>query len=364
MFKFNEIKSVHLELTSNCQASCPMCARNVRGGKLNPNIEITEIGLTDFRKIFNVEFLSQLNSLYMCGNFGDPILSNDLISIVAYIKEINPKISLGIHTNGSARSSQWWKDLYHALPENHMVHFALDGLEDTHHLYRIGTSFNKIIENAKAFINEGGKAEWVYLSFKHNEHQIEDAKQLAKDLGFVKFNHKASGRFIDDSKFRVDDKNGLFQYYLEAPKNNNITYISPDSIKNYRYYVDSAVITCRVQQTKEVYIDALGHLYPCCFLGSAYYLYAPKTHITYDYHEGQREAVLDFINYLGGWEAINLRKRSVKDIVDSAEWQSAWDIYWYTKKLVTCSRICGAWDEKVITQYSDQFIKTEELKCP
>jgi len=361
MFRFNEITTVHLELTTNCQASCPMCARNVHGGPINPNLVITEINLEAFKKIFHTQFLLQLKHIYMCGNFGDPILSNDLINICQYIKDTNSNIMVGIHTNGSARSAQWWKDLYHALPETHMVHFAIDGLEDTHHLYRIGTSFNKIIENAKAFINEGGKAEWVYLSFKHNEHQIEDAKQLAKDLGFIKFNHKASGRFVDNPKFEVNSKNGEFQYYLEAPKKNNITYISANDIKNYKFYVDSAVITCRVQQTKEVYIDARGHLYPCCFLGSAYYLYAPKTHITYDYHEGQREAVLDFINYLGGWESINLHKRSLEDIIDSKEWQSAWNIYWHTKKLVTCSKFCGEWDEKLITQYNDQFIKTEDL---
>lgn len=359
MFKFNEIKSVHLELTSNCQASCPMCARNIHGGKLNPNIEITEIDLEDFKKIFNVEFLSQLTDLYMCGNFGDPILSNDLIDICQYIKDVNPEINLGIHTNGSARSIQWWKDLYNALPKNHMVHFALDGLEDTHHLYRIGTNFNKIIENAKAFISEGGNAEWVFLSFKHNEHQIQEAKQLAKNLGFKKFNHKASGRFINETKFRVNDKNDIFQYYLEAPKRNNITLIDVEKIKNYKKYIDSADITCRVQETKEVYIDARGHLYPCCFLGSAYYLYASPTNITYDYHEGQRKSVLELINYLGGWNSIDLRKRSVKEIIDSNEWQSAWDIYWYEKKLVTCSRTCGKWDEKVITQYNDQFIATE-----
>jgi MoaA/NifB/PqqE/SkfB family radical SAM enzyme len=362
MFKFKDIKTVHLELTSNCQASCPMCARNIHGGKLNPNLTITEINLSNFKKIFTKSFLKQLEHIYMCGNFGDPILSNDLIKICSYIKKTNPVIILGIHTNGSARSTNWWKDLYHALPENHMVHFALDGLEDTHHLYRVGTNFKKILENAKAFIDEGGKAEWVFLSFKHNEHQIEEAKVMASNLGFLKFNHKATGRFVHEKQFRVENKNGEFLYNLEPPKENNITFISVDKIKKYREYIDSAQIFCKVKETKEIYIDARGHLYPCCFLGSAYYLHAFPTDITYDYHEDQRSSVLDFINYLGGWNSVDTKKRKIKDIINSQEWQNAWDIYWQEKKLVTCSRTCGKWDEKIITQYKDQFIKTDTLK--
>lgn len=362
MFKFKDIRTVHLELTSNCQASCPMCARNIHGGKLNPNLTVTEIDLKTFKKIFNKSFLLQLEHIYMCGNFGDPMLSNDLISICEYIKKTNPKIILGIHTNGSARTIEWWKELYHSLPENHMLHFALDGLEDTHHLYRVGTSFKKIIENARAFISEGGNAEWVFLSFKHNEHQIEEAKKTAYELGFKKFNHKATGRFVHENKFKVENKDGDFLYYLEPPKKNNITLIDADKIKRYRDYIDSAEIHCRVKETKEIYVDANAHLYPCCFLGSAYYLHARPTDVTHDYHEDQRSSVLDFINYLGGWDSVDLRKQKIKDIIDSPEWQSAWDIYWHKKKLVTCSRTCGKWDEKLITQFKDQFINTEVFK--
>jgi len=362
MFKFKDIKTVHLELTSNCQASCPMCARNIHGGDINPNLTIAEIDLLSFKKIFDEDFLKQLEHIYMCGNFGDPILSNDLIKICHYIKKNNPSIILGIHTNGSARTINWWKDLYHSLPENHMVHFALDGLEDTHHLYRIGTDFNKILKNAKAFIDEGGKAEWVFLSFKHNEHQIEEAKSIASDLGFLKFNHKATGRFVHERKFKVENKNGDFLYNLEPPEKNNITFISVDKIKRYKEYINSAEIVCKVKETKEIYIDAKGHLYPCCFLGGAFYSYATPIDITYDYHADQKSSILDFIDYLGGWDSINTKKRKIKDIINSQEWQSAWDIYWHKKKLVTCSRTCGKWEEKIITQYKDQFLKIETLK--
>ena len=50
------------------------------------------------------------------------------------------------------------------------VTFGIDGLQDTNHLYRISTNFDKIIKNAKAFIDAGGFAKWHMLVFEHNEH--------------------------------------------------------------------------------------------------------------------------------------------------------------------------------------------------
>jgi len=361
MFKFNELKQIHVEVTSNCQASCPMCARNDHGGGENPYLIVNELSLNDFKLIFNNEVLTQIQSMYYCGNFGDPILAKDLIPMIEHSTKINPNLCISIHTNGSARSKSWWKKLAQILPKNHLVHFALDGLEDTHHLYRTGTNFNKIIENAKNFIQSGGKAEWVFLSFKHNEHQLDTAKEMAKELGFLSFNHKATGRFIHEPYFSVKDKKGNHSYNLEPPKENKITFIDKEKIKNYRKYINSAKIECKVQKEKDIYVDAQGHLYPCCFLGSAYYSYAEHNDITFSYHQDQKNSLLDFINYLGGWNAVNLKQRSIKEIIDSHQWQSAWNIYWHSKKLTTCSRICGRWEEKIISQFGDQFINLEQL---
>ena len=42
MYKLNDIKQIHLEITQNCQASCPMCDRNQNGGALNPHIKLND----------------------------------------------------------------------------------------------------------------------------------------------------------------------------------------------------------------------------------------------------------------------------------------------------------------------------------
>ena len=100
MFKFNQLKAIHVELTNNCQASCPMCARNNHGGLDNPNININEITLEQFKQIFSHEVLTQIDHIYFCGNYGDPILSNYLLEIIAYCSETNPQLHVLELPNG------------------------------------------------------------------------------------------------------------------------------------------------------------------------------------------------------------------------------------------------------------------------
>ena len=191
MFKFGELKIVQIEITNRCQASCPMCPRNIHGGIENPSLPVNDWSLEDFVKIFPSDILTQIERLSFCGDFGDPLMNNDLIEMCRYVKLNSPGLIVDIHTNGSLRSSKWWAELVDALPKKHNVIFGIDGLEDTHHLYRIGTNFNWIIKNARAFINSGGKANWHMLVFKHNEHQVNACKDLSLELGFSNFSIKS-----------------------------------------------------------------------------------------------------------------------------------------------------------------------------
>ena len=81
MFRFSELKNIHLEITNRCQASCPMCSRNIHGGLENPLIKNQDWTTNDFKNILSKEVLHQLQGFYFCGNFGDPIINNDLIEM-------------------------------------------------------------------------------------------------------------------------------------------------------------------------------------------------------------------------------------------------------------------------------------------
>lgn len=338
MIKFDQLNSLHLEITNNCQASCPMCNRNINGGKDNPLIKIHNWSLDMFKTIVSPEVLKQINHFYFCGNFGDPILNNDLIEMCRYSTKTAPNVRVGLHTNGGARTAEWWIDLAGVLPNKHLVTFAIDGLADTHSLYRVGTDFDIVTRNAKSFIRAGGHAEWMFIKFKHNEHQVEEARELAAKWGFEKFTVKNSSRFILDPKVNVVDRNNKITHYIEPASEITMKFVDKKIVQAYKQITDMSEINCKVRNDREVYIDAYGDLYPCCWLASVPYSYIPIDD-AYEARHAMLRQHWDLMNELGDTNTVT---QSIKDIIDSTAYQTVWDKYWTTTdKLITCARTCG-----------------------
>lgn len=360
MFKFEQLKSIHLEITNNCQASCPMCTRNVHGGIANPLIKIESWSLDRYKKAIDADVLSQVESIYFCGNYGDPLLNNDLLKMIEYTVSVNPDVELRVHTNGSLRNRSWWSALANSMPKKHKVIFAIDGLEDTQSIYRIGTDYDKIIENAHTFISNGGRAEWAFIRFKHNEHQVEEAKHRAHLLGFENFTMKDSSRFLFEAKFPVFDNKKQTIYHLEPSQYSEIKFIDRSVVKNYRTIVDQTSIDCYAVKMKEVYINAQGHVFPCCWLAMIPYQTQDEIEGLHTVRNKILEQYNQLVDSLGGLDNLYIEKRSLRDIIDSSEYQSVWDHYWNKNKLITCVRTCGVRPELFSTP-QDQFVSKETL---
>lgn len=347
MFPFNNTNIVQVEITNRCQASCPMCLRNIHGGVENPLLKLTDWTSDDFKKKFTKEVLMQITTIDFCGVFGDPIMNGDLIDMCEYVARTNANVSISIHTNGSARSKAWWTKLAIVLPKNHKVVFALDGLDDTHSLYRIGTNFDTIIDNARAFILAGGTADWVFIKFKHNEHQVEQAEQYSKLLGFRNFIVKQSKRFGD--KFPVLDREGKVTHYIEQFTNSNIKPVRFVDIKDYKSWPKA--ISCAPFEEKEAYIDAHGHLLPCCLIGS--FLYANYDLELYEKYGLLNEdsitsiaktaqlEVYNLINEFGGFDALDTNKHSIKEIMSSQLWKELIHKKWADGESTPCTILCS-----------------------
>jgi hypothetical protein len=319
-----------------------MCSRNVNGGLENPLIRVTNWTLDEFKTIMSPTVLKQIKRYYFCGNFGDPMMNNDLIEMIEYSVSINRELNIRVHTNGGARNTEWWTRLAVALPKNHLVTFALDGLSDTHSLYRVGTTYENVIRNCKTFIDAGGNAEWVYIKFKHNEHQTESARQIALDMGFKEFTVKNSSRFMIEPKVNVVDKHGNYTHSIEPATDTPMKFIDLKTIEAFSDIVKDSVIDCKVKNDKEVYIDAHRNLYPCCHTASIPYMreringfHSDKIKEITDTMMSQH---LDMVNTIG---EVNTLLRTVEDIIDSTAYQNMWDEYWTTKKLLICARTCG-----------------------
>ena len=347
MFSFNKLRTIQIEITNRCQASCPMCLRNIHGGIDNPNLILTDWTLERFSNTFNDRVLDQIVCINFCGDYGDPIINSNLLEMCNYATTKKPSLMIEINTNGSAHNIQWWNSLASFLPKNHRVKFALDGLEDTHSLYRIGTNYNTIIKNASAFISAGGNAEWVFIKFKHNEHQIEEARTLSLDLGFTKFTVKDSKRF--GKSFPVLNRKGTIEYYIDPPTNSRIKPVEFLDLTNYKEWKTD--ISCFAVEYNELYIDANGYLMPCCLIGS--FLYAnydvelydkygviDETSITGIAKEVQLE-VFSIIQELGGLDALDSKKHSVEEIMETNLWQNLIQYKWKNHSSSTCKILCG-----------------------
>ena len=330
MYNIDEIKSIHFEVTSKCQARCPMCPRRIQGGPLRDGVDLEEITLTNFMKWFDVDFIKQLNHFSMCGNLGDPMIAEDTLEIFNYLYEHNPHMGLQMHTNGSGRSIEWWQAL---AKINVTVIFGIDGLKDTHSLYRINTNWDKIIANAKEFISAGGNARWDMLVFKHNEHQVDACKQLSKELGFTEFTMKHSARFRDGKLDVIDDDYNVINTLYPTKHSKDITAKVKTAEKQ-----SLPTITCKAKEDSMLYISATGNVAPCCWLDLEW---APKE------ADGR-------IEYMGKIKRFpNLHDGSLREIFDSGFFRDISGC-WTTTGLKECSKQCGSFD-KLNSQFVEKI---------
>jgi len=179
-----DIKWLHVEVSSKCNAWCPACPRNNGGFGLAAGVVEQDLLPSKFEEV--ISSLPELTAVQLCGNLGDPIASVYINDILSIAKKYTKKVQ--IHTNGSLRNTTWWKEFAEQLSDvDHDVWFGIDGLAGVHEIYRQGTNFDKIIENAQAFINAGGHATWQFFPYKHNEHQAIECYKLSHQLGFKQF---------------------------------------------------------------------------------------------------------------------------------------------------------------------------------
>lgn len=247
------VKVVHIEPTESCQAECSFCEREI-----NPFFDKnTKVNLTidQIQKHLSMESIMGLNKIFMCGNYGDPAAGKTTVDIYKFFRSINPSITLGMNTNGGIKSESWWSDLglMFNQPTDYVV-FSIDGLEDTNEIYRKNVNWRKLMANAEAYISTGANAHWDMLVYKHNEHQVQSCEQLARDMGFTWFRAKVSHRGFNQT--------------LRKPTG----WVAPTP--------GTGAIKCIAMNDESIFIDALGNLHRCCWLGA--------NRINYDFDEVQK----------------------------------------------------------------------------
>jgi MoaA/NifB/PqqE/SkfB family radical SAM enzyme len=362
MFNTDRKYKIHWEITDLCNLKCPMCPRTDISNHCRPVKEIqnSQFLLDDVKKYFPDSFLKKVKRIDFCGNFGDPCIARDFYDICEFLVK-DYGITIMASTNGSMRNPAWWKKLGELLAgTKSWFDFHIDGLRDTNHLYRIGANWDKVMANAEAFISGGARADWHFILFKHNQHQVDQAHDIAHKMGFKHFVPTDSGRFPEGGKFRYMHPDGDFRDLEQATitvqngirdaKSTDIieeNTINPDEKPNRKTIKSFAAqgsvqpqnmemgsakavngINCKSQSRNRFFLDSFGCITPCCWVTNR------DIEKPGDMLKSLSFAGKDLANY-------NIRNRPIEEILADELFTDVFPDLWKSDALATCRKKCG-----------------------
>jgi len=154
-----------------------MCASRARreGEKIVPQ----NMSLESFKVI-----ASKLNfpAHFTFGNKSEPMANPELFNMIKHLRAVNKNAYTQILTNFTLLDN-FGADAVIDSGLDHIL-VGLDGIDgEMYSKYRVGGDFQAVINNIKSMQKSPVKMEIVFVVFKHNEHVLEKAKKMAKDLG-------------------------------------------------------------------------------------------------------------------------------------------------------------------------------------
>ena len=206
--------SINVETTNKCVLKCPGCERsdiNTEKDKQLVKEKIksgSDIPLSTVEKIFN--FFNQIN---FCGQISDPIYHKNFLGLLELTNKFKGKMII-ISTNGSHKPIEWFQKAFTTAPHVKWI-FALDGLPDTSPIYRINQKSYEVWEAMKLGASilarepwHDHSIVWKYIVFKYNEHQIDEARQLAGQHNIYLILAKSSRWYLKNiiHKYKPSDK--------------------------------------------------------------------------------------------------------------------------------------------------------------
>lgn len=204
---------VILEMTNRCNLNCPYCMVGMQNelvakhGNAAHDLMSREMG-----EMSEATFASVLTNIKDFGiakvymHFqGEPFLNKNIVKYAKALKDAG--LEIGVFTNGLAFTDNNISAI--ADVELDLIRFSVDGATaQTYESNRVGGKFDKVVENmkkvAKAHEGKRTRIEWQFLPMRNNEHEVEQARLLAKDIG-VNFFTKGF-RPTDKSLMPVDKK--------------------------------------------------------------------------------------------------------------------------------------------------------------
>lgn len=198
----------NLDIGYRCILRCPQCIRQRfdSQAQIKRSFDIEE---KDFQKILNY----YKNSITFCGQISDPIYHPNFLKFLKLSSE-HKKLAR-IATNGTGKSLEWWEEAYSYGKKENAWYFGVDGIDEKSEIYRVGSNYKNVWEMMKLGKNLGNIIVWQFIIFGYNEHEIEQAKEIAKKENFSLLFIKTNRGFDFGKNYRKNVEK------IKGPSNEN-----------------------------------------------------------------------------------------------------------------------------------------------
>ena len=242
--------SISFEPTTSCNLKCPECPSGLR--------EFTRPrGM--LKKDFFFKTIDEIHKdiLYLIFYFqGEPFLNKNFLEMVSYAS--SKGLYTATSTNGHFLTDEMAKKTVESGLDRLII--SLDGTtQEVYQQYRREGNIDKVIEGARNIVKWKkelkSKTPFVFFQFlvvKPNEHQIEDVKKLAKEVG------------VDEVRFKTaqvydyeNDPNQLIpenEKYSRYKKDKQGKHTAKNKLQNHCW---------KLWQANVITWD--GMVVPCCF---------------------------------------------------------------------------------------------------
>lgn len=176
---------------NHCNLRCPLCPTGM--GELGRKQGM--LRLPDYKII--LDKIAPYAVEVSLHNWGEPLLNKDIFDIIRCTADRR------IATNMSSNLSLPLPDLGDRIVKSGLQYLivSMDGVtQDVYDQYRVRgdlalvqSNLRSIVEAKKRLGSKTPTIEWQFLVFKHNEHEMEAARQLASELGVDKLRFRSPG---------------------------------------------------------------------------------------------------------------------------------------------------------------------------
>ena len=168
-----------IEPTDICNLKCPLCPSG------NGTLKRAKgyMSLSVFKKV--IDESKDKTSLLVLWNQGEPFLNKDFLEMVRYASD--HKLFSLVSTNANIMPDA--EELVKSGLDSLII--SIDGAtQETYNKYRVNGDLETVISNVKKIVVAKRKLKsitpfinWQFLVMKHNEHELEEIKKIAKETG-------------------------------------------------------------------------------------------------------------------------------------------------------------------------------------